>query len=152
MPKLAFHIEADYQKVIKLREEIDKLKSTIAGMDSNTSPATFRAMEVQLAKNTKELDSLVTSAVRAGNEINQGFKKKIFDASQVVNGLSEKIITQKAVIKDVETDVKRLGEAYRIALKRNPLSANEKLEVYNAARKALDGRESCFIWINARTG
>jgi hypothetical protein len=95
MPKLAFHIEADYQKVIKLREEIDKLKSTIAGMDSNTSPATFRAMEVQLAKNTKELDSLVTSAVRAGNEINQGFKKKIFDASQVVNGLSEKIITQK---------------------------------------------------------
>ena len=36
MPKLAFHIEADYQKVIKLREEIDKLKSTIAGMDSNT--------------------------------------------------------------------------------------------------------------------
>lgn len=97
-------------------------------MDSNTSPATFRAMEVQLAKNTKELDSLVTSAVRAGNEINQGFKKKIFDASQVVNGLSEKIITQKAVIKDVETDVKRLGEAYRIALKRNPLSANEKLK------------------------
>ena len=102
-------------------------------MDSNTSPATFRAMEVQLAKNTKELDSLVTSAVCAGNEINQGFKKKIFDASQVVNGLSEKIITQKAVIKDVETDVKRLGEAYRIALKRNPLSANEKLDGEKAA-------------------
>lgn len=145
MPKLAFHIEADYQKVIKLREEIDKLKSTIAGMDSNTSPATFRAMEVQLAKNTKELDSLVTSAVRAGNEINQGFKKKIFDASQVVNGLSEKIITQKAVIKDVETDVKRLGEAYRIALKRNPLSANEKLEEYNAARKVLDGEKAALF-------
>lgn len=145
MPKLAFHIEADYQKVIKLREEIDKLKSTISGMDGNTSPATFRAMEAQLAKNTKELDSLVASAVRAGNEINQGFKKKIFDASQVVNGFSEKIIAQKAVIKDVETDVKRLGEAYRIALKRNPLSANEKLEEYNAARKALDGEKAALF-------
>ena len=145
MPKLAFHIEADYQKVIKLREEIDKLKSTISGMDGNTSPATFRAMEAQLAKNTKELDSLVVSAVRAGNEINQGFKKKIFDASQVVNGFSEKIIAQKAVIKDVETDVKRLGEAYRIALKRNPLSANEKLEEYNAARKALDGEKAALF-------
>lgn len=55
MPKLAFHIEADYQKVIKLREEIDKLKSTISGMDGNTSPATFRAMEAQLAKNTKNI-------------------------------------------------------------------------------------------------
>ena len=138
MPKLAFHIEADYQKVIKLREEIDKLKSTISGMDGNTSPATFRAMEAQLAKNTKELDSLVVSAVRAGNEINQGFKKKIFDASQVVNGFSEKIIAQKSVIKGFEADVKRLGEAYRIALKRNPLSANKKLEEYNAVRKALD--------------
>ena len=42
----------------------------------NTSPATFRAMEAQLAKNTKELDSLVVSAVRAGNEINQGLKRK----------------------------------------------------------------------------
>lgn len=145
MPKLAFHIEADYQKVIKLREEIDKLKSTISGMDGNTSPATFRAMEAQLAKNTKELDSLVVSAVRAGNEINQGFKKKIFDASQVVNGFSEKIIAQKSVIKGIEADVKRLGEAYRIALKRNPLSANKKLEEYNAVRKALDEEKAVLF-------
>lgn len=145
MPKLAFHIEADYQKVIKLREEIDKLKSTISGMDGNTSPATFRAMEAQLAKNTKELDSLVASAVRAGNEINQGFKKKIFDASQVVNGFSEKIIAQKSVIKGIEADVKRLGEAYRIALKRNPLSANKKLEEYNAVRKALDEEKAVLF-------
>ena len=145
MPKLAFHIEADYQKVIKLREEIDKLKSTISGMDGNTSPATFRAMEAQLAKNTKDLDSLVVSAVRAGNEINQGFKKKIFDASQVVNGFSEKIIAQKSVIKGIEADVKRLGEAYRIALKRNPLSANKKLEEYNAVRKALDEEKAVLF-------
>ena len=145
MPKLAFHIEADYQKVIKLREEIDKLKSTISGMDGNTSPATFRAMEVQLAKNTKELDSLVVSAVRAGNEINQGFKKKIFDTSQVVNGLSEKIINQKVVIRGIEADVKRLGEAYRIALKRNPLSADLKLKEYNAARTALDEEKAALF-------
>lgn len=138
MPRLAFHIEADYQKVIRLREEIDKLKSTISGMDGDTSPATFRAMEVQLAKNTKELDSLVTSAVRAGNEINQNFKKQIFDASQAVNEFSEKIIAQKAVVKDIESDIKRLGDAYRVALKRNPMAASSKLEEYNAARKALD--------------
>lgn len=138
MPKLAFHIEADYQKVIRLREEIDKLKFTISGMDGDTSPATFRAMEVQLAKNTKELDSLVTSAVRAGNEINQNFKKQIFDTSQAVNEFSEKIIAQKAVVKDIESDVKRLGDAYRVALKRNPMAASSKLEEYNAARKALD--------------
>ncbi len=52
----------------------------------------------KLAKNNERNGFLPCSlsAVRAGNEINQGFKKKIFDASQVVNGLSEKIITQKS--------------------------------------------------------
>lgn len=91
------------------------------------------------------MDSLVTSAVRAGNEINQNFKKQIFDASQVVNGLSEKIITQKSVIRGIEADVKRLGEAYRIALKKNPLSANEKLEEYNAVRRVLDEEKAALF-------
>ena len=74
-----------------------------------------------------------------------GFKKKIFDASQVVNGFTEKILAQKAVVKDIEADVKRLGDAYRIALKRNPLSANSKLEEYNAARKALDEEKAALF-------
>lgn len=145
MAGLYFKVGADYDNVIRLRTEIEKLKSTLSGMDSNTPPATLRAMEVQLAKNTKELDSLVTSAVRAGNEINQNFKKQIFDASQVVNGLSEKIITQKSVIRGIEADVKRLGEAYRIALKKNPLSANEKLEEYNAVRRVLDEEKAALF-------
>ena len=74
-----------------------------------------------------------------------GFKRKIFDASQVVNGFTEKILAQKAVVKDIEADVKRLGDAYRIALKRNPLSANGKLEEYNAARKALDEEKAALF-------
>lgn len=74
-----------------------------------------------------------------------GFKRKIFDASQAVNGFTEKILAQKAVVKDIEADVKRLGDAYRIALKRNPLSANSKLEEYNAARKALDEEKAALF-------
>ncbi len=136
MPKLAFHIEADYQKVVRLREEIDKLKSTISGMDGNTSPATFRAMEVQLAKNTKELDSLVVSAVRAGNEISQGFKKKIFDASQIVSLFSDKIIDQRAVIRDIEADVKNLSSTYSKLNKFDP-NRGKMLAELNASRSAL---------------
>ncbi len=36
------------------------------------------------------MNELVTNAAKAGAEMENGFKKKIFDASQVVNGLSEK--------------------------------------------------------------
>ena len=41
--------------------------------------------------------------------------------------------------------LKRLGDAYRIALKRNPLSANGKLEEYNAAREALDEEKAALL-------
>lgn len=145
MASLYFKVGADYDKVIRLREEIKKLKSELSGMDGNTSPAVLRTMETQLAKNTKEMDALIVSAAKAGNEITQNFKKKIFDASQSVNGFTEKIIAQKAVIKDTEADVKRLGEAYRIALKRNPMSANGKLLDYTSAKKALDEDKSALF-------
>lgn len=145
MPQLEFRIEADYSKITKLIEEIGRLKSAMSGMDANSSPSSLRTMETQLAKNTKELDSLVSSAVRAGNEINQGFKQKIYAASQGVNDLSEKIIAQKAVIKNIEADVKRLGAVYRSALKSNPFSAGEKLVEYNAARKSLDEERAALF-------
>ena len=109
------------------------------------SPAAFKALNAQLAASNQRLDELVTNAAKAGAEMETGFKRKIFDASQVVNGFTEKILAQKAVVKDIEADVKRLGDAYRIALKRNPLSANGKLEEYNAARKALDEEKAALF-------
>ena len=114
-------------------------------MDGTQSPAAFKALNVQLAASNQRLDELVTNAAKAGAEMETGFKRKIFDASQSVNGFTEKILAQKAVVKDIESDVKRLGDAYRIALKRNPLSANSKLEEYNAARKALDEEKATLF-------
>ena len=114
-------------------------------MDGTQSPAAFKALNIQLAASNQRLDELVTNAAKAGAEMETGFKRKIFDASQAVNGFTEKILAQKAVVKDIEADVKRLGDAYRIALKRNPLSANSKLEEYNAARKALDEEKAALF-------
>ena len=114
-------------------------------MDGTQSPAAFKALNAQLAASNQRLDELVTNAAKAGAEMETGFKRKIFDASQAVNGFTEKILAQKAVVKDIEADVKRLGDAYRIALKRNPLSANGKLEEYNAARKALDEEKAALF-------
>lgn len=114
-------------------------------MDGTQTPAAFKALNAQLAASNQRLDELVTNAAKAGAEMETGFKRKIFDASQAVNGFTEKILAQKAVVKDIEADVKRLGDAYRIALKRNPLSANSKLEEYNAARKALDEEKAALF-------
>lgn len=145
MAKLVFHVQADYEEVIKLRNEIDKLKKELKSMDATRSPASFNALNFQLSASTQRMEALVSSAAKAGTEMETGFKRKIFDASQAVNGFTEKIIAQKTVVKDVEYNVKRLGDAYRIALKRNPLSASGKLEEYNAARRALDEEKASLF-------
>lgn len=145
MPKLVFKIASDWEEVVRLRNEIAKLKQELKGMDSTQSPAAFKALNTQLFTSTQRMNELVTDAAKAGAVIEGDFKKKIFDTSQVVNGFTEKILAQKAVVKDIEADVKRLGDAYRIALKRNPLSANGKLEEYNAARKALDEEKAALF-------
>lgn len=145
MAKLYFKVGSDWEEVVRLRNEIAKLKQELMSMDGTQSPAAFKALNAQLAASNQRLDELVTNAAKAGAEMDTGFKRKIFDASQVVNGFTEKILAQKAVVKDIEADVKRLGDAYRIALKRNSLSANGKLEEYNAARKALDEEKAALF-------
>lgn len=145
MAKLYFKVASDWEEVVKLRNEIAKLKQELKSMDSTQSPAAFNALNTHLSASTQRMDELVNEAAKAGAVMEGGFKKKIFDASQTVNGFTERIIAQKAVVKDVEADVRRLGDAYRTALKRNPLSASSKLEEYNVARKALDEEKAALF-------
>lgn len=145
MATLVFRVSAQYDEVIKLRNEISKLEAQLKKMDVNKSPAAAKALETQLASTRQQMMGLVTEAAKTGAEMENGFKKKIYDASQTVNGLSEKIIAQRAVIKDIEFDVKRLGDAYRTDLKNNPIGASGKLAEYNAARKALDEEKAALF-------
>ena len=145
MATLYFKVSAQYDEVIRLRQECEKLEVQLKKMDVNKSPAAARALETQLASTRQQMIGLVTEAAKAGAEIENGFKKKIYDASQTVNGLSEKIIAQRAVIKDIEFDVKRLEDAYRAALKNNPIGASGRLSEYNAARKALDEEKAALF-------
>ena len=145
MATLYFKIGADYENVIRLRDEIKKLENQLKSFGKSTPETQIRQTEERLATTRQEFVRLTTEAAKAGAEIENGFKKKIYDASQTVNGLSEKIIAQRAVIKDIEFDVKRLGDAYRTALKRNPIGASGKLDEYNAARKALDEEKAVLF-------
>ena len=145
MATLYFKVSSDWEQVVKLRQECEKLETQLKKMDSRSAPAATKTLETQLASTKQQMMGLVTEAAKAGAEIENGFKKKIYDASQTVNGLSEKIIAQRAVIKDIEFDVKRLGDAYRTALKNNPIGASGKLAEYNAARKALDEEKAVLF-------
>lgn len=138
MPTLVFKIAADYEAVIRLREEISKLEAQLKKMDVNKSPASAKALETQLASTRQQMMGLVTEAAKAGAVMEKDFKSNIYNASQSVNDFTQKIIDQKRVVKDVEHDVKRLGDAYKTALKRNPTGAAGLLSEYQSAKKTLD--------------
>lgn len=145
MATLVFRVSAQYDEVIKLRNEISKLEAQLKKMDVNKSPASAKALEAQLAAARQQMMGLVTEAAKAGAVMESDFKKKIYDASQTVNDLSEKIIAQRTVVREVQADVKRLGETYRTALKNGPIGAASKKSEYDAARKALDEERAALF-------
>ena len=145
MSTLYFRVSSDWQEVVRLREEINKLESQLKSFGKSTPEQQIRQTEERLASTRQEFMKLTTEAAKAGAAMENDFKKKIYDASQTVNGLTEKIIAQKNVVKKVEADVKRLGDAYRTALKNNPISASYKLDEYNYARRALDEERAALF-------
>ena len=113
MAKLYFKIGSDWEEVVRLRNEIAKLKQELMSMDGTQFPAAFKALNAQLAASNQRLDELVTNAAKAGAEMETGFKRKIFDASQSVNGFTEKIIAQKSAIGSLQTTIRKNKELYK---------------------------------------
>lgn len=145
MATLYFKISSDWEQVVKLRDEIKKLENQLKSFGKSTPETQIRKTEERLAASRQEFTRLATEAAKAGAVMENDFKKKIYDASQSVNGFTEQIIAQKNVVKNVEADVKRLGEAYRTALKNNPTGAQNKLSEYNAAKRVLEEERAALF-------
>lgn len=138
MAVLSFKVQADYEKVVKLREEIAKLETQMRSFGKNTPLSEIKQVETKLAEAKSQFTSLSTEAARAGAVMGNDFKGKIHAATQEVNRLSQEIIDQKAVVKDTEFNVKRLGDAYRRASKNGSGNAGALGEEFEAAKKALE--------------
>lgn len=145
MGKLSFKIDADWSKVQKLREEIAKLKQEIKGTDAVQSPHAFNTLNAKLVQTSQELGKVTGKIAQASAAMETDFKQKIYAASQGVNDFTEKIISQKAVVKDVAADVKRLGDAYRDAKKYSPMQAEGKLAEWKAAKRALEEERAALF-------
>ena len=145
MAELKFRIQADYEKVQRLREEIAKLKQEIGRTDAVQNPNAFNALNSKLVQTSQELGNVEAKVIHAGVAMETDFRQKIFAASQGVNDFTEKIIAQKAVVKDVASDVKQLGDAYREAKKYTPMSADGKLAEWRAAKRALEEEKAALF-------
>lgn len=144
MSKLYFKIGSDWEEVVRLRNEIAKLKQELMSMDGTQSPAAFKALNAQLAASNQRLDELVTNAAKAGAEMETGFKRKIFDASQVVNGLSEKITFQRGTIQQLKNELSGLKDKYREALKQDGDTSSLEAKIRSTNEKLKEQKSSLF--------
>lgn len=144
MSKLYFKIGSDWEEVVRLRNEIAKLKQELMSMDGTQSPAAFKALNAQLAASNQRLDELVTNAAKAGAEMETGFKRKIFDASQVVNGLSEKITFQRGTIQQLKNELVGLKDKYREALKQDGDTSSLETKIRSTNEKLKEQKSSLF--------
>lgn len=144
MSKLYFKIGSDWEEVVRLRNEIAKLKQELMSMDGTQTPAAFKALNAQLAASNQRLDELVTNAAKAGAEMETGFKRKIFDASQVVNGLSEKITFQRGTIQQLKNELSGLKDKYRKALKQDGDTSSLEAKIRSTNEKLKEQKSSLF--------
>lgn len=137
MPKLVFKVSSDYQEVIRLRQECEKLEAQLKKMDVNKSPTAAKALEMQLASARQQMMGLVTEAAKAGAVMENDLKKKLNSASKASDELTEEIIKQRKIIRDTQDDVRRLSNEYLKMGKYSP-NSKAKLAELNTAKVALN--------------
>lgn len=117
MATLVFRVSAQYDEVIKLRNEISKLEAQLKKMDVNKSPAAAKALETKLASTRQQMMGLVTEAAKVGAIMEHDFKNGIYNASQTINDLSANITSQRGVIRQLQNELTILKEKYRNTVK-----------------------------------
>ena len=137
MAILYFRVSAQYDEVIRLRQECEKLEAQLKRMDVNKSPAAAKALETQLASARQQMMGLVTEAAKAGAVMENDLKKKLNSASKASDELTEEIIKQRKIIRDTQDDVRRLSDEYSKMGKYSP-NSKAKLAELNRAKAALN--------------
>lgn len=147
MAKLFFKVESDLQKVVDLRNEIQRLETQLKSFGKSTPTAQIRQTESQLASARQQFQSLGSSAAMAAAQMGTNFKQQILAASQSVANLSNRIIDQKAVVHEMQNNVRSLGEAYRTALKGGGTGEAELTQL-TKAKEALAAEKDALFQLN----
>ena len=144
MPQLKFTVATDWQEVIKLKNKIDELKSSViklrnemSSIDVNKNPLGAEKLTSQLSKVNSELRQSEGEVTKYGLKIGTDLKSQIYKASQSVNSLSSDIIKQKDIIRQTKDDVQQLSDKYKSMSKYDAGAGAVKSQL-NSAKAALN--------------
>ena len=112
MAKLSFRIEAEWEKVQKLREEIERLKRSIGNTDAVQNPVAFNKLNSKLQQTSKELGNVTGRIAQTSATIETDFRQKIYAATQNVDKFTEEIMKQKSMVFNQASALRKLKTAY----------------------------------------
>lgn len=150
MPGSAINIKANAQEVINLKRKIDELSSALVSMQRSANPDLYDKLNNELQTTTVKYNNLRSEVNKYAKEqervsnTESNFKQKIYESTKSINILSEKIINQKSVIKEVQTDINNLSNAYKKMSLANP-QRKEMLSDLKAAKKALQEEKTALF-------
>ena len=160
MAGFKFTIEADYKKIVQLRDEIAQLESQIRGMGDakgidkmlgrlNSKTKEFDNLVVKTAKAQHAMSSMSSASSGAMEAIAQSAKANLRIAEVEVDKYARKILEQKALIKDIERDVSARKKSVTNAF---GMAKTPALNEYNAAVKALNEEKSALVGLTTKQG
>ena len=112
MAKLSFRIEAEWEKVQKLREEIERLKRSIGNTDAVQNPVAFNKLNSKLQQTSKELGNVTGRIAQTSATIETDFRQKIYAATQNVDKFTEEIMKQKSMVFNQASALRKLKAEY----------------------------------------
>lgn len=145
MATLYFKVSSDWEQVVRLRQECERLEAQLKSMNTHSDPEAVRRLETQLATARGQMRGMVSEAAEAASQLQSGFRQRIYEASQTVNDFSERIIAQRSAVKGMERDFRELREAYRAAVKAGSPDEADLLEALTAKRRAVDDEKAALF-------
>jgi tape measure domain-containing protein len=112
MAELVFKVQADLQKVIALRKEIDNLKASLSSLDVKTHASEVKMLMTTLNALTREYRELIRGARDAASSINKDLYRSIVNAGSGaatatarIRTLNTQLIQIRQNTRDASTDV-----------------------------------------------
>jgi tape measure domain-containing protein len=154
MANLKFNIEADYQRIVRLREEVVKLKAELSrggdtkGFDKlNSTQKELDTLVQKTSKAEAAVQQMSKANLAATNAMTQALKNSLRSAEDDVTSYARKILEQKGVIKGIEADVARFRDLYGKSFGQQRSSYFGE---YKGAKRALDEEKAALFGLTTQ--
>ena len=160
MANIKFNIQADYEKVIKLREEIVNLMAVLnsqgnaKGMDEVVKKlnSTQKELDTTIQK-TAKAEAAIVQTGKAGSaatkSIANSIKSNISTIEDTINSLGRQIIEKKALIREITNDSAKLKSVYNNSYGSKKTDA---LSEYKGSQKALNEEKAALAGVATQQG